>query len=52
MIKAIFFKLFLLVWFHIKINAQIGICYIDKDFQIKILTNYLNQIKEINNSGN
>ncbi len=52
MIKSLFFSLFILIWFHIKINAQIGICYIDKDFQIKILTNYLNQLKKINSSGN
>jgi len=52
MIKTIFFNLFILVWFNFKLIAQIGNCYIDKDFQIKILTNYLNRLKEINNSGN
>jgi murein L,D-transpeptidase YcbB/YkuD len=42
----------IMVWFNHENFAQSGNCYIDKDFQIKILTNYLNQLKEINNSGN
>jgi len=52
MLKTILLYSFFMVWFNLKLNAQSGNCYIDTDFQIKILTSYLNQLKEINNSGN
>jgi murein L,D-transpeptidase YcbB/YkuD len=51
MYKTILLATLIIVFFNSKLISE-STCFIDKDFQIKILTNYLNQLLEINSLGN